>query len=148
MTLNEQIAERLGWRWLATVHPRGLNHPDGGRVKALFAPDQSPGEKWGPLDGTERNCSEEWLLRATWPPPDWSTSRDAIHRDLLPRLTEEQWPRFLFCITQKMGALSEDCFRWTSGGYVGSGIKGLRFFMEATPEQLCRAFLAATEPKS
>lgn len=72
------IAEACGWRWVAVEHPRGLHHPRGGMVKALFSPQWNT-DGWHASDGSERECHEEWVIRRTPQLPDYLNDLNAIH---------------------------------------------------------------------
>lgn len=85
--------------------------------------------------GFEPGCKEAKPLRP------WVQSRDLIARDLLPVLTEEQWELFTTALTESIESK-------LNGAPVESQGHATRLLLTATPEQLCRAFLAATEPKS
>lgn len=97
-TLDEQIAERLGWT-------KGYSY--------WFPPGDS---------------NHELGIRFDLLP--WSTSREAIDRDLLPRLTEKQWRKFEWKLI---------------GGQLLKRGKAARLIFSYTPEQLCLAWLAATK---
>lgn len=64
---------------------------------------------------------------------EWSYSHDAIHCDLLLVLTEEQWHIFIVDLLDRVKTKADH------------GI--VRPILTATPEQLCKSWLAATEPK-
>lgn len=70
---------------------------------------------------------------------DWATSHDAVHRDLLPRLTDEQFGVFCDALLKHVPPTQID-----GSCTVMKHCMAAAFF--STPEQLCTAFLSASEP--
>lgn len=108
LNLNAQVAERLGW--------------------TLIEPDEEAEE-----DGLFIGRPPDWNIHFA-SVPNYTTSLDAC-RDLLDRLTEEQWGRFLW----QLEADTEACKH--SNPY-----ETYRALLTASPETLVKAFLAATDP--
>lgn len=77
--------------------------------------------------------------RAAMRVPNWTTSRDAAH-ELLQGMTDEQWDVFTTAISEYI----ED---FLGESPVTSQGHAVRLLLTATPEQICRAWLKATETR-
>lgn len=115
--INKQIAERLGWKDKVQVEQGFSGTGTIRETNVWVRPDN--------LALRPQEC------------PRWDESFDAIHRDLLPVLTEEQWDDFL-----------SDLMPERRLDFYGSRMWNIRYALRSSPEQLCRAWLAATETKT